>query len=384
MGNTLTCTSPNKEDRVPKNNAPTERPAGSDEEDISKEGTTSAEGSSFIKNINVRKSLRAARKSVVKPFKKVRNRNKDKTKEGLTSIEVTNGEVLSDTDDQVSTIEVETHSEAPPEVEAPIDAAVPDAAVPDTTSIQITIEDAPSKAEAEVEKGSDADGEEPPVSDEEKVEISDQVETPTKDEVPSEDREESQSDAETKVDVDDQDGGSEKTEESPPTDEVNEVDGDADEKKQKARINEALFNKYDKDGSGALKRSEIKRLLKSELGLDREEASIMQLLIDEDDSHEVSLAEFQEFMDKEDNVSVVTDSKSYKLLAEALKIFKQHDSDGSGKLTKDELGSLLQNDLGIPAEQAESVLMQYDTTGDQEIGFLEFVKFLPPTSHLIE
>ena len=37
----------------------------------------------------------------------------------------------------------------------------------------------------------------------------------------------------------------------------------------------------------------------------------------------VSLIE-QEFMDKEDNVKVVTDNKSYRLLAEALKIFKQH------------------------------------------------------------
>ena len=43
----------------------------------------------------------------------------------------------------------------------------------------------------------------------------------------------------------------------------------------------------------------------------------------------VSLLE-QEFMDKEDNVKVVTDNKSYRLLAEALKIFKQHDIDGSG------------------------------------------------------
>ena len=70
-------------------------------------------------------------------------------------------------------------------------------------------------------------------------------------------------------------------------------DEDEVKKREKARITEALFNKYDKDGSGALKRSEIKRLLKGEFGLDREEASIMQLLIDEDDSHEVSLAEFQ-------------------------------------------------------------------------------------------
>ena len=36
-------------------------------------------------------------------------------------------------------------------------------------------------------------------------------------------------------------------------------------------------------------------------------------------------------MDKKDNVSIVTDNKSYKLLAEALKIFKQHDANGSGK-----------------------------------------------------
>ena len=39
----------------------------------------------------------------------------------------------------------------------------------------------------------------------------------------------------------------------------------------------------------------------------------------------------QEFMETKDNVSLVTDGKSYKLLAEALKIFKQHDIDGSGK-----------------------------------------------------
>ena len=35
-------------------------------------------------------------------------------------------------------------------------------------------------------------------------------------------------------------------------------------------------------------------------------------------------------MDKEDNIKIVTDNKSYRLLAEALKIFKQHDADGSG------------------------------------------------------
>ena len=61
----------------------------------------------------------------------------------------------------------------------------------------------------------------------------------------------------------------------------------------------------------------------------------------------------------------------------------QYSITSSGKLTKEELGNLLQNDLGIPAEQAESVLIQHDTTGDEEMGFKEFVKFLPPTSHLL-
>ena len=61
----------------------------------------------------------------------------------------------------------------------------------------------------------------------------------------------------------------------------------------------------------------------------------------------------------------------------------QYSPTSSGKLTKEELGNLLQNDLGIPAEQAESVLIQHDTTGDEEMGFKEFVKFLPPTSHLL-
>ena len=70
-------------------------------------------------------------------------------------------------------------------------------------------------------------------------------------------------------------------------------DGEEAKKAEKARITEALFNKYDKDGSGKLKRSEIKRLLKAEFNLDREEASIMPLLIDSDASEEVSLEEFE-------------------------------------------------------------------------------------------
>ena len=36
-------------------------------------------------------------------------------------------------------------------------------------------------------------------------------------------------------------------------------------------------------------------------------------------------------MDKDDNLSLVTNNESYQLLAEALKIFKQRDLDGSGR-----------------------------------------------------
>ena len=54
-----------------------------------------------------------------------------------------------------------------------------------------------------------------------------------------------------------------------------------------------------------------------------------------------------------------------------------------GTLDKEELGNLLKTNLGIPPEEADNILIQFDTSGDKEIGFKELVKFLPPTAHLL-
>merc|ERR1712136_504471 len=109
---------------------------------------------------------------------------------------------------------------------------------------------------------------------------------------------------------------------------------------------------------------------------------MMSQLIDDDGSNDVSFEEFKAFMKEEDQVKLVQDNQSYKLLAEAERMFKQHDKDNSGKLDKEELGSLLKNELGIPEGQADAILIQFDTTSDGMVGFKEFVRFLPPTSYL--
>lgn len=394
MGNTLTaCTSGNKEDRIPKNNAPTERPSDISKEEVSKDGNNANEGTSFMKNVNIRKSLRAARKSVTKPFKKARSDDRNAAKDA--SGETAKDEVLPEAPNGEAkvadspTIEVETHTAETGGVDGSTIQLTIDVASSDDVGNTKDEETGAEDAAAEGEPKDPAEIVAEVISEEAAVGAADDAaegaagsqeeETAEKKEDESKEEEEAKEEPkeETTNEVSNEDD-SEKTEvdqDSP--------DGEEAKKAEKARITEALFNKYDKDGSGKLKRSEIKRLLKAEFNLDREEASIMPLLIDSDASEEVSLEEFEAFMDKEDNVNIVTDNKSYRLLAEALKIFKQHDADGSGKLTKEELGNLLQNDLGIPAEQAESVLIQHDTTGDEEMGFKEFVKFLPPTSHLL-
>ena len=284
MGNTITsCTSGNREDQIPKKNAPLDRPVEKAEENnndgISKdEATPIPEGSSFIKNINIRKSLRAARKSVVKPFKKTKKQDALTTEEGI----------LSDDNDQktkeveLPVVTVETHVEEPKE-NAPLATSEVD-----TSSIQLIVEEVSSHDEKDQDPGSKDEILQDPEKDQGSGET---VEEAKSEDIKVEEEEANQvaeieieGDIVSAIEID------ANVKESLVQD---NTDGEESKSVEKARVTEALFNKYDKDGSGKLKRSEIKRLLKDELGLDREEASVMQLLIDEDGSHEVCLEEFK-------------------------------------------------------------------------------------------
>lgn len=384
MGNTLTaCTSGNREDRIPNNNAPTERPT-----DV--KGEPNPEQSSFVKNINIRKSLRAARKSVAKPFKKQKAGN-GKEGEPVFSSDDTHSIGVNQIPQTEPTTIVVTHEEA----KVIVDSSGGKDKNLSVEVIQVEV----TKVEAGISSGEQEKDKEPRdetieeevdnANDSHKAneqgaesksicnevveqEILDAIEGSQE----KEDSKEVETDAPKVADAADTDLSGEK---------VDETDGDESIAKEEniSGIAESLFNKYDKDGSGSLSKREIKKLLKEELGLDREEAQIMQLLIDGDDTKNVSLEEFQEFMAKEDNVKIVKDSNSYKLLAEVERWFKQSDTDGSGTLDKEELGNLLKTNLGIPPEEADNVLVQFDTSGDKEIGFKELVKFLPPTAHLL-
>lgn len=57
-------------------------------------------------------------------------------------------------------------------------------------------------------------------------------------------------------------------------------------------------------------------------------------------------------------------------------IFTKYDTDGSGSLQKDELMILLQQDLGMDAKQAETVMMVVDKDGSGDVSFEEFLQFL--------
>lgn len=294
MGNTLTaCTSGNREDEIPKNNAPTERPT-----DV--KGESNPEHSSFVKNINIRKSLRAARKSIAKPFKKQKAGNGEDG-EPVFSLDDAQSNSVNQIPQTEPTIIVVTHEEAKVIVDG-------SGGKDKNLSVEVT-EVEVAKVEVEISSGEEEKDKEPgdeTIGDldvangfhdtneqraERKSICTEVVEQEKSDAIEgSQEKEDSKEEVETNA---------AKVADAADTelsgDKVDETDGSESKAKEKnvSGIAESLFNKYDKDGSGSLSRREIKKLLKEELGLDKEEAQIMQLLIDEDDSKNVSLEEFQ-------------------------------------------------------------------------------------------
>ena len=302
MGNTLTaCTSANTADRIPKNNAPTEKPSSNDTQgDVN----TTAEGSTFVKNINIRKSLRAARKSVSKPFKKMKNRGKDGAQEGedvatVAAVDVVVADAPKDEvkNEASATIEVETHTNEQDSKEVVVESKDVEASEAESSNVAPQLNSTTEECQVEAavyEDRQDADGKDDQVSQPEETDGS-QTSTGNQEQLQPEEIKDGQETTieipevnVTKVAEDAEDAGDAKE-----VIEQDSTDGEDKERGKRRAINEALFNKYDKDGSGLLKKSEIKRLLKNDLGLDREEASMMQLLIHEDESHELSLDEFQ-------------------------------------------------------------------------------------------
>jgi len=352
MGN---CTSGNKEDMIDKRNAPTDRPSKKPSED-----------SSLSKTIDIRKSFRSAKKRIEKPFKKGTTEKHEVETNSATAVVKLNDSKTVETHSEVITsngsVTVETHS-----VEV---------SVQETSNTEVVTSDeiSPVITKAEEIIADVVDTKEVVEVIEESSEKKEEKDDTTAENVSSK-RHSISSDSAATVEAD---------ADTPDATITVETLGIEVEKEDDSQIYEALFNKYDKDGSGKLKKSEIRKLLKDEFKLIREEADMMSQLIDDDGSNDVSFEEFKAFMKEEDQVKLVQDNQSYKLLAEAERMFKQHDKDNSGKLDKEELGSLLKNELGIPEGQADAILIQFDTTSDGMVGFKEFVRFLPPTSYLID
>jgi len=146
-------------------------------------------------------------------------------------------------------------------------------------------------------------------------------------------------------------------------------------------INEVknAFRKYDKNRSGSLNESELKRMMLSTgySFTDVEVHSILNLG-DKDGDGEIDLEEFLILMTPSASETLSLIRKGVSCIADVKGLFKEIDIDGDGLLTKEEM--LNSPGCKFDKEQVNAIYELGDSNGDEVLDMGEFIAILYPTA----
>jgi len=129
-----------------------------------------------------------------------------------------------------------------------------------------------------------------------------------------------------------------------------------------------IFLEIDTDQDGTLSVDEIKKCLiilnkKNNLNISNKEIEEIFKSIDINNSKRIEYTEF---------ISSMLEQSSYCKEEKLIEIFKLLDKDGSGKISKDEIKKVLNNQK-IREEDLKNFIKKFDLDGDGEIDYYEFV-----------
>lgn len=143
---------------------------------------------------------------------------------------------------------------------------------------------------------------------------------------------------------------------------------------------QSLFEKYDKDKNGSLKKEELSVLLKDDFGMDSQRAEAAAMLLDKDGSGIVSFEEFFQWFSSGEGMSNVSDESRYHYVKKAVDLFKRFDTNKNGTIDRDELQHLMRS-IGF-TQSLDSAFEQLDKDKNGKISFPEFIvwlNWLPPS-----
>jgi calcium-dependent protein kinase len=127
-----------------------------------------------------------------------------------------------------------------------------------------------------------------------------------------------------------------------------------------------IFNTLDKDNNGSLTLEEVKagvEELKGGKEIDFEEVFKS---IDTDGSGVINYTEF---------LAATMDQKLYMKEERLYEAFKVFDKDNSGKISAEEIKMII-NDENLSMEKAKDLIKTFDTNGDGEIDYNEFITMM--------
>merc|ERR1719347_2123883 len=141
----------------------------------------------------------------------------------------------------------------------------------------------------------------------------------------------------------------------------------------------SAFKRFDRNGDGALEKSELAAALKSsgESYSDVEVNAIFSLG-DSDGDGEITLEEFIALMSPSASSVVKRISKSFKNLNDVKTSFKKIDTDNDGLLSKQEMMASSGNKYD--AEEVDAIFALGDVNGDGQIDMGEFISIMFPSA----
>jgi calmodulin len=141
----------------------------------------------------------------------------------------------------------------------------------------------------------------------------------------------------------------------------------------------AAFQRFDKNGDGALSKEELTNALKSSgQSYSNVEVDAIFSLGDVDGDGEITLEEFVNLMHPSASLVVQKISKSFKNLDDVKRAFKKIDTDNDGLLSKQEMAASSGNKFD--REEVDAIFELGDVNGDGEIDMTEFVSLMFPSA----